>query len=147
METIRERLYNAQQAHACLNAAYQQVKHHLLNGCAFDLVIRPETRTLAQNRLMWSRLGDLEAQAEPIPGRRFEDELWKHYITANLSAQEMFPNLDRTGLVVLTMAKPTSRMTKKEVAEVSDTAMLIGDEQGVRWSRTSLGRDWPEEVV
>lgn len=147
MEIIRARLCNAQQAKTWLDSAYVQLKPQLLSERMFDVVIKPETRTLAQNRLMWSRLRDLADQVEPIPGKRFSKEGWKDYITAHLNGQEMVPDMHGTGFVVISKGKATSEMTKAEMVAVSDLAMAFGDEKGVAWSRTSLGRDWPEEVT
>jgi hypothetical protein len=37
-------------------------------------------------------------------------------------------------------------MTVAEMAELITLGHAYGDSQGVRWSRTSLGRDVPEEA-
>lgn len=38
-------------------------------------------------------------------------------------------------------------MTIPEMTELIDFLHAFGDQRGVQWSKTSLGRDWPEEVA
>ena len=140
-------LTDAQTGHASLRALWEQVKAWLIAGHKVTLTAKTDTRSVAQNSLMWSCLSDLSKQVTWPDGRRMTDEGWKDYLTATLSGQEMFPNMDNTGFVVISKGTSTSAMTIKEMTEVIDLAHLFGDSKGVRWSRTSLGRDWPEEAT
>jgi hypothetical protein len=49
------------------------------------------------------------------------------------------------GLVVLGMR--TSKLTVPEMSDLIALGHAVGDERGVQWSRTSLGRDVPDEVL
>ena len=44
------------------------------------------------------------------------------------------------------LGQRTSKMTEAEMSELITLAHAFGDQRGVQWSRTSLGRDVPDEV-
>lgn len=141
-QTIRGRLCNPQQGHAFLASAFQSLKPHLIAGHAFDVVIKPKTRTLEQNALMWSCLTDLSEQVEWTAGRRLKPEGWKDYLTAHLNGQDLVPNMDGTGFVAIGRGQSTSSMTVAEMTAVIDLAHMFGDTRSVRWAQTSLGRSF-----
>ncbi len=141
MLTLRARLINAQQANTWLNNAYQQLKPWLIAGHAYDITIKPETRSSAQNRLMWSCLNDLSEQVFWDGKRRLTKEGWKDYLTAHLNGQDLVPNMDGSGFVAIGRGKSTSQMTKAEMTAVIDLAHAFGTGRDVRWSTTSLGQE------
>lgn len=98
--------------------------------------------TEAQRRLMWSCLNDIARQVE-WHGMKLEPTDFKHMATAALRKQRVVPGIDG-GFVVL--AYPTSAMSTEESAELITFLHAFGDERAVRWSRTSLGRECPDEV-
>ena len=57
-------LHNAQQGYQLIQSAWQACKPLLLAGQRLCISIKPETRTTAQNRLLWSVLTDLAEQCE-----------------------------------------------------------------------------------
>jgi hypothetical protein len=135
-------LYNAQQAHQELLALWADIKPWLIAGHRLSVSIKTENRSTAQNALMWSCLADVSRQVE-WHGQMLDDEAWKDMATAALKRQRVVPGIDG-GFVVL--GTRTSRMTIGEMSELIDFLHAFGDERGVKWSRTSLGRDVPEEV-
>jgi hypothetical protein len=139
-------LHNAQQGHDALSRMWAAVKPLLLAGKRITVTVKPDTRTLAQNRLMWSCLRDLSAQVEWC-GKRLTDKGWKDYITGHLDGQELIPNMHGTGFISVNRGQSTSDMTIAEMTAVIDLAHAFGDERGVTWSRTSLGREWPDEMA
>lgn len=124
----------------------QWIKAMLIGGHRMVVDARRETRTLAQNSLMWSCLTDLSEQVLWDGQRRLTPEGWKDYLTAHLNGQDLVPNMDGTGFVAIGRGKSTSDMTIPEMTAVIDLAHAFGAGRGVRWSRTSLGRDVPDEV-
>jgi hypothetical protein len=128
---IRNRLINAQQAHAALTAAYQSIKPHLLAGHVFDLTIRPETRSTEANRRMWAMLGEVSEQVL-WHGKKLSPEDWKHVFSAALHKTAVVPNLEGTGFVVL--GQSTSQMTRAEMSELQTLIEAFGAEKGVRFS-------------
>lgn len=141
-ERISIHLYNPQRAHADMAEAWKWVKAMLIAGHRLVLEVRRETRSDAQNSLMWSCLSDIAKQVD-WHGQKLSADDWKDMATAALKRQRVVPGIDG-GFVVL--GQRTSRMTKAELSELVDFLHALGDQRGVVWSRTSLGRDWPEEV-
>lgn len=130
-------LYNAQQAHAQVASAWTWAKAMLMAGNRLVLDVRKETRSDAQNALMWSCLSDIAKQVE-WHGLKLSADDWKDMATAALKRQRVVPGLDG-GFVVL--GQRTSKMTKAELSELVDFLHALGAEHGVKWSKTSLGRD------
>lgn len=135
-------LRDATAGHRAVLAMWAQIKPLLAEGKRLILSVKTDTRTLAQNRLMWSCLGDLSKQVE-WDGGRFDEEGWKDLITATIHGQRVVRDLECSGLVSLSKGQSTSSMTIHEMIEVIDYAHAFGDMRGVVWSPTSLGRDWP----
>lgn len=123
-----------------ITRAWAWAKALLMAGHRVKLVLRRETRTLKQNQMMWSCLGDLSKQVTWF-GKRMTPEGWKDWITGHLNGQELHPNMDGTGFISVTGGRSTSDMTIKELIAVIDLCHAFGAEQGVKWSATSLGRD------
>lgn len=103
--------------------------------------IRPKTRTLAQNDLMWSVLTDISRQVEFVVNGelvKVSPEEVKDILTASLQREtRMAMGLDG-GMVIL--GQRTSRMTVRQMTELIELAHAFGAEKGVEWSPTSLGR-------
>lgn len=139
-------LRDAQSAAPQLAEAWKWIKAMLVAGHRIVLTARKETRSLSQNALMWSCLTDLSEQVKWDGTRRLKPEAWKDYLTAHLNGQDLVPNMDGTGFVAIGRGSSTSDMTIAEMTAVIDLAHAFGDGRGVKWRRTSLGRDVPEEV-
>lgn len=134
-------LTNPQQAATAIRPLWDWVTSMLVAGHRLVLEVRQETRSDAQNRRMWSILRDVSEQVEWY-GQKLTDEEWKDVFSAALKKQRVVPGIDG-GFVVC--GQRTSKMTKREHSELTELAMAFGDERAVRWSQTSLGRDWPME--
>lgn len=135
-------LYSAQQGHAEMRTLWEFAKPWLVGGHRLTVTIKTETRSTAQNSILWSILSDVSKQVE-WHGQKLDDEAWKDMATAALKRQRVVPGIDG-GFVVL--GTRTSKMTVAEMSELIEFLHAFGDERGVRWSRTSLGRDVPDEV-
>lgn len=135
-------LRDAQSGYQALLAVWQQAKPLLLQGRRLVLSVRSETRSVAQNSLMWSSLEDLSQQVKWDAQRRLTAEGWKDYLTAHLHGQDLVPSMDGTGFVAIGRGKSTSQMTVAEMTAVIDLAHAFGDGRGVKWRPTSLGREW-----
>lgn len=130
-------LHNAPQAHQALLSLWADIKPLLIAGLRLSVSVKTDTRSTAQNSLLWSCLADVSRQVE-WHGQRLDDEAWKDMSTAALKRQRVVPGIDG-GFVVL--GTRTSRMTVAEMSELIDFLHAFGDERGVQWSRTSLGRN------
>lgn len=90
--------------------------------------ITPPTRTLESNAAMWAALGDVADQVI-WHGRKLDAESWKNIFSSSLRKQDVVPNLDNTGFVVL--GQSTSKFTKGEMSDMLDLIHSFGIENGV----------------
>lgn len=94
------------------------------------VTIHEPTRTLDQNAKLWPMLGDISKQVDWY-GQKLTDEEWKDVFSAALKKQKVVPGLDG-GFVVC--GQRTSKMGKREFAELIDLMYAFGAEHGVVWS-------------
>lgn len=120
----------------------QVIKPALIDGKRLVLEVRTETRSLQANAMLWSILTDISRQVI-WHGQKLSPEDFKCMATASLKKQRVVPGIEG-GFVVL--GSPTSKMTAAEMNELIEFLYAFGAARDVRWSRTSLGRDIPDEV-
>lgn len=147
-ERMSVRLYNPQRAKADLEPVWQWIKAMTMAGNRLVLDVRRETRTLEQNSILWSILTDLSQQCEwAVDGQmvKLPPEDVKHILTAGLKRHQRMARGIDGGLVIL--GQSTSRMTVAEVSELIELGHAVGADRGVKWSRTSLGREVPDEAL
>ena len=131
MDRITLTLSDPVQAHKALTQTiWPLAKAHLMAGRRMTIEVKPETRSLAQNALLWATLTDISKQVN-WHGRKLTSEEWKHVFTAALTKQDVVPGLDG-GFVVL--GKATSKMTKAEMSELQELMQAFGAQQGVKFS-------------
>lgn len=128
-ERITLSLWEPVQAHRALMHAWTNAKALLLAGHRLVLEIRPEKRSDAQNRRLWSMLADISTQVEWY-GRKLTPEDWKNMFTAALKQYDTVPGIEG-GTVVL--GQSTSRMTKKEMCELQTLMEAFGAKHEVRF--------------
>lgn len=97
----------------------------------FAVTVAEPTRSLEQNARLWSCLHDISQQVV-WHGRKLDSESWKHIFTSALKKMEVVPNLDGTGFVALGLS--TSRMSKREMADLMTLIDAFGGEREVQWS-------------
>lgn len=130
-ERIKITLFEPVQAHKVLTQQiWPLIKASLMAGHRMVVEVKKETRTLAQNALMWATLTDISKQVVWY-GRKLTPEDWKHVFTASLTKQEVVPGIDG-GFVVL--GKSTSQMTKAEMSELQELMQAFGAQQGVKFT-------------
>lgn len=104
--------------------------------------IRPKTRTLAQNDLLWSVLTDISRQIQFVVNGelvKVSPEEVKDILTAGLRRETRMAMGIDGGMVLL--GQRTSKMTVRQMTELIELAHAFGTQRGVEWSPTSLGRD------
>jgi len=129
-ERIRSVLYEVTQAHQLLGAIWRAAKPFLLAGHRLHIDVRADTRSLAQNRLMWQRLTDLSEQV-PWHGSKLSPEDFKNLLSASRRKQRVVPNIEGDGFVV--MGDSTSQMTIAEMTEMLDLIDAFGTPRGVKF--------------
>ncbi len=93
--------------------------------------VKPKTRSLAANAKLWAMLTEVGNQVV-WHGRRLSPECWKHIFSSALKKQEVVPNLDGTGFVVL--GQSTSQMTVREMGDLIELITAFGAERGVQFA-------------
>lgn len=146
MSKIALTLYSPTQARPLLSELWSWVKAQTMAGHKVQLSAKTETRTIKQNRVMWSCLTDLSKQVEWF-GKHMTPDGWKCWITGHLNGQELHPNMDGTGFISVTKGQSTSGMTIPEMIAVIDLCHAFGADKGVNWSPTSLGLDAIDPVT
>ncbi len=91
--------------------------------------IKPLTRTVKQNDLMWALLTDISEQVI-WHGQRLSKENWKDVLTAALKSQSVVPGISG-GFVVL--GQSTSKMTVAEMIDVIELSYAFGAQNGVKF--------------
>ncbi len=82
------------------------------------------------NSAMWAMLEDVSRDVD-WHGTKLSKEEWKHVFSASLNRAKVVPGLDG-GFVVL--GQSTSRMSKREFADLLALIDAFGSQRGVRWT-------------
>ena len=90
--------------------------------------IKPPTRSLESNAKMWAMLHEVAVQVD-WHGRKLDAESWKHIFSSSLKKMDVVPNIEGTGFVALGLS--TSKMTKREMADLIELITAFGVEHGV----------------
>lgn len=93
--------------------------------------IKEKTRSLEQNSMLWALLTDVSRQVDWY-GRKLSPENWKNVFSAALKKQDVVPNIDGDGFVVL--GQSTRKMGKKEFGDMIELIQSFGAQRGVVWS-------------
>lgn len=123
-------LANPQQGHQTIERLWAWMKPRLMSGKRVTLSVAEEKRSTPQNRLLWSRLGELSRQVN-WHGQKLTDAEWKDVCSAALRRQKVVPGIEG-GFVVL--GSSTSRMTVSEMTEMLDFIEAFGAQQGVKFA-------------
>lgn len=127
MDRTRVTLWNVTQATGILRELWMHIKSALIAGHRLVVEVKPETRSLAQNRRLWAMLTDISRQVN-WHGNKLQPDEWKDVFTAALKRQKVVPGIDG-GFVVLGLR--TSKMTKAEMTELQELMAAFGAEHGV----------------
>ena len=98
-----------------------------------QVTIQEDTRSLAQNRMLWACLRDVSEQVIWY-GKKLDSESWKHVFSAALNRQETVTGIDG-GFVVL--GKSTSKMRVCEMRDLITLIHAFGAERNIKFSDES----------
>ena len=119
-ETLSIPLINRQQAWSAIKTqVFPFLNQAMQSGRKWLLTIRLETRTQAQNRLMWPILTQFSKQLVwPVDGRMVKmiEEEWKDVLTSAFKGESVRLAMGLNGGVVL-LGQRTSKFSKKEFGE------------------------------
>jgi len=98
-----------------------------------QIIIQEDTRSLAQNRMLWACLRDVSQQVVWY-GKKLDSDSWKNIFSASLKGQEPVPGING-GFVVL--GQSTSKMRVSEMRDLIELIHAFGIEHNVRFSDES----------
>lgn len=122
-------LWEEGQAHKAINHLWENARVAVREGRRMVAELRPEKRSDAQNRRLWSMLADISKQVD-WHGHKLTSEEWKDVFSAALKRTKVVPGLDG-GFVVC--GQSTSRMTKAEMSELQTLMEAFGAQHGVQF--------------
>lgn len=133
-ERITITIHNTQQGRQELLNAWNWAKLQLLQGVFVVMTMAPETRSQAQNRLMWPLLTCFrKALLWPINGRMvdMDEDDWKDVLSAAFKGDKVRLAMGLDGGVVL-LGQRTSKFTKKEFSEWIEFLYATAADRGVK---------------
>ena len=126
-------MFNAQQGYQQFLAVWVMAKAMLIAGHRMVLSLAPETRTQAQNRLMWPLLTCFAKQLQwPINGKMttIDADDFKDILSAAFKGETMRLAMGLNGGVVL-LGQRTSKFTKPQFAEWIEFLYATASDRGV----------------
>ena len=118
-----------------IQALYTKIMKGLESGAVAVDVYRPEEmRNNEQNKKQWAMFGDISAQVQWY-GQTLTPEHWKELLSNEWQAQAIVPGISG-GFCALGVR--TSKMRKREMAELITITYAFGIEKGVVWSEKAL---------
>jgi len=134
-DTITIDLHNRQQAWVAIrDQVYPFLSAALQASKRFILTIKPETRSQAQNRLMWPILTEFGKQLDwPINGHmvKMDADDWKDVLSSAFKRETVRLAMGLDGGVVM-LGQRTSRFTKAQFAEWIEFLYSTAADRGVR---------------
>jgi hypothetical protein len=128
METLNEYRRYFVLAHATARQLAAAQCHIAPDG--YIVEIKPPTRSLLQNSKLWAMLNEVSSQVV-WHGRKLTSDEWKIIFSSALKRQEVIPGIDG-GFVA--MGQSTSKMTKKEMADLITLIEAFGAQHDVTFS-------------
>lgn len=101
----------------------------------FVVQISEPARNLEQNALLWALLANISEQV-PWHGIKLSSDEYKDLLSAGLVKSRVVPNIEGNGFVIL--GQRTSKMSKREFADLITLIQAFGDERGVKWSAPEI---------
>jgi hypothetical protein len=129
-------LINLGQAHAVLSSLWAScIKPALTAGQRLVVEVKPETRSNAENNLLHALIDEIARKLE-WAGKKREPETWKRLLVAawcrvHGESVEILPALDGHGVDIVPAR--TSKLSRKECADLIEYVFSWGVEQGIEW--------------
>jgi hypothetical protein len=134
-EVLSIPLLNRQQAWAEIRGrVFPYLAQILQAGHTWVLTIKPQSRTDAQNRLMWPLLTQFSQQLLwPVNGQmvRMEPDEWKDVLSAAFHGETLRLAMGLNGGVVM-LGRRTSRFTKAQFSEWIEFLYATAAQRGVK---------------
>lgn len=129
-------LTSDRQAWAIVNSMWSAViKPALHAGQRMVIEVKPETRSNAENNLLHALIDEISRKLE-WAGKKRDPEIWKRLLVAawcrvHGESVEILPALDGHGVDIVPAR--TSKLSRKECADLIEYVYSFGAEQGIEW--------------
>lgn len=134
-DRLELRLFNRAQAWGLIQSAlFPFLKDAMQAGRVWVLTLKLETRTQAQNRLMWPILTEFSKQLLwPVDGRMvtMEPDEWKDVLSAGFYGETVRLAMGLSGGVVV-LGRRTSKFTKAQFSEWIEFLYATAVDRGVK---------------
>lgn len=131
----RKIIDGAVQIQGALQAAYSIILKGLEGGAVYlEIGRHEEGRNNEQNAKQWAMYSDLSNQLDWY-GERLTSEQWKELLSHDWQAQKIVPAISG-GFCALGVR--TSKLKKRELAELIELVYAFGANKGVKWSEPAL---------
>lgn len=134
-QTLTVELENLQQAWAAIKTqVFPFLANVLQGGHRWILTLKPETRSQAQNRLMWPILTEFSKQLQwPVNGQMvtMEPDDWKDVLSAAFYGETIRVAMGLNGGVVM-LGRRTSKFSKAQFSEWIEFLYATAALRGVR---------------
>lgn len=120
---------------------HPEARHRAAQACqdaadGFIVTITEPTRTTSENSLLHALISEIAGQID-WAGRKREPETWKRLLVASWcrvhgESVEILPALDGHGVDIVPVR--TSKLSKKECADLIEYIYAWGSENGIIWS-------------
>ena len=135
---MKQKLYNAQQAHQVLSELWPKIKSAMMAGIELEIEVTRKKRSQDQNEMMHSIIGQIAKQAKHL-GSTWSSEDWKRLLvhqwakdTKRLGLEKIVPALDGGSIVQLGLQ--TRNMKVDEASEFTEWLLAWAAQNGVTLS-------------
>lgn len=101
----------------------------------YAAAIGEETRTQAQNRLMWPLIADIQNQV-PEMSTYSADDIKLRFLNALGTELRFLPELEGAGM--FPVGQKSSTLTKKQFTGLVELMFMFGAKHGVKWSKRAV---------
>ena len=140
MSNERTFIVEGQSLRSVMLQVWNLVSTGVIAGPVEIVARRPgKRRSLSQNAKLWPMLTDVARQVQwPVDGvmQELAPEDWKDILTAGVRREQRVAQGIEGGFVML--GSRTSKMRKKEFAELIEFIYWFGSERGVKWSEPAI---------
>lgn len=128
------RLSGVAPAYAAISSLWAEIKPYLVDGHAFELTVRPETRTTDQNAKFHALCSDIAKSGLQWAGKRRDAGEWKvllvsGHAVATKEGTEIVPGLEGE---FINLRESTALMSKRRGSSLIEYAVAFCANNGIR---------------
>lgn len=139
--SITVKCVDPEQGHKVLGSVvWPHLKTNLQAGKRMLVIVREETRSLEQNKLLHAVLADISDQVEWY-GQKFSADIWKRlcvaaWLTEKNERPILIPSLTGNGVDII--YEKTSKLSTAQCSELIEWCFAFGVSHGVKFNDRSL---------